>query len=77
MPHAIRVANGLIYGSPATVCEKLAPLQKIGVGGVILHFRLGPMSWEATEHSLRLFAAQVAPEFQGRDVVSAPQIVSA
>jgi hypothetical protein len=51
-------------------------LQKIGVGGVILHFRLGPMSWEATEHSLRLFAAQVAPAFQGRDVVSASQIVS-
>ena len=56
--------------------RKLAPLQKIGVGGVILHFRLGPMSWEATEHSLRLFAAQVAPEFQGKDVVSA-QIVLA
>ncbi len=71
------VAQGLIYGSPATVCEKLAPLQKIGVGGVILHFRLGPMSWEATEHSLRLFAGQVAPEFQGGDVVPVSQIVSA
>jgi len=59
------------------VCEKLAPLQKIGVGGVILHFRLGPMSWEATEHSLRLFAAQVAPEFQGGNVVPVSQIVSA
>jgi hypothetical protein len=47
------------------------------VGGVILHFRLGPMSWEATEHSLRLFATQVAPSFQGKDVVTTPQIVSA
>jgi len=51
-------------------------LQKIGVGGVILHFRLGPMSWEATEHSLRLFAAQVAPAFQSGDVVPASQIMS-
>jgi len=46
-----------------TVCENRT-LQKIGVGGVILHFRLGPMSWEATEPQLRLFAAQVAPEFR-------------
>jgi hypothetical protein len=59
------------------VCEKLAPLQKIGVGGVILHFRLGPMSWEATEHSLRLFAAQVAPEFHDENIVSVSPIVSA
>jgi hypothetical protein len=44
---------------------------------VILHFRLGPMSWEATEHSLRLFATQVVPEFQGQHVVTGPQIVSA
>jgi hypothetical protein len=47
------------------------------VGGVILHFRLGPMSWETTEHSLRLFAAQVAPEFQDKNVVSASPIESA
>jgi hypothetical protein len=44
---------------------------------VILHFRLGPMSWDATEHSLRLFAAQVAPEFQGGDGISAAQVRSA
>jgi alkanesulfonate monooxygenase SsuD/methylene tetrahydromethanopterin reductase-like flavin-dependent oxidoreductase (luciferase family) len=69
------VAQGLLYGSPATVCEKLAPLQKIGVGGVILHFRLGPMAWEAAEHSLRLFAEQVAPEFQERHILSASQVV--
>jgi hypothetical protein len=44
---------------------------------VILHFRLGPMSCEATEHSLRLFATQVAPEFQGQAVGTAPQIAPA
>jgi hypothetical protein len=42
-----------------------------------VHFRLGPMSWEATEHSLRLFATQVAPEFQAQAVVTTPQTVSA
>jgi alkanesulfonate monooxygenase SsuD/methylene tetrahydromethanopterin reductase-like flavin-dependent oxidoreductase (luciferase family) len=55
------VEHGLIYGSPATVCEQLAELQKMGMGGLILHFRLGPMPWEAAAHSLRLFAEQVAP----------------
>ncbi len=54
--------HGLIFGSPETVCEKLAPLQDIGVGGIIIHFRLGSMPWEAAEHSLRLFAEKVAPE---------------
>ncbi len=56
------VDHGLIFGSPETVCEKLAPLQDIGVGGIIIHFRLGSMPWEAAEHSLRLFAEKVAPE---------------
>jgi hypothetical protein len=35
------------------------------------------MSWEATEHSLRLFAAQVAPEFHDENIVSVSPIVSA
>jgi alkanesulfonate monooxygenase SsuD/methylene tetrahydromethanopterin reductase-like flavin-dependent oxidoreductase (luciferase family) len=59
------VEHGLIYGSPATVCERLAELQKIGMGGLILHFRLGPMPWDVAAHSLRLFAEQVAPAFRG------------
>jgi alkanesulfonate monooxygenase SsuD/methylene tetrahydromethanopterin reductase-like flavin-dependent oxidoreductase (luciferase family) len=58
------IEHGLIYGSPTTVCEKLAAIQDIGIGGVILHFRLGPMSWEATANSLQLFATKVAPEFR-------------
>ena len=37
---------------------------KSGIGGLILHFRLGPMPWDVTEHSLRLFAEKVAPEFR-------------
>jgi hypothetical protein len=34
------------------------------MGGMILHFRLGPMLWDTAEHSLRLFAEQVVPEFR-------------
>ena len=58
------VEHGLVYGSPATVCDRLEALRKSGIGGLILHFRLGPMPWDVTEHSLRLFAEKVAPEFR-------------
>jgi alkanesulfonate monooxygenase SsuD/methylene tetrahydromethanopterin reductase-like flavin-dependent oxidoreductase (luciferase family) len=58
------VEQGLIYGSPETVCQRLAALGDMEVGGVIIHFRLGPMSWEDTENSLRLFAREVAPRFR-------------
>ena len=56
------VEHSLIYGSPATVAEKLAAVQAIGVGGVIMQFRLGPMSYEDTAQSLTLFQREVAPE---------------
>lgn len=58
------VEHGLVYGSPATVCDKLEALHKMGIGGLILHFRLGPMPWDVTEQSLRLFADNVVPEFR-------------
>ena len=62
--HAMNaVETGLVYGSPATVREKLAPVYDSGVGGLILHFRLGGLPWEATAKSLRLFAEEVAPTF--------------
>lgn len=56
------VDQGLVYGSPETVCEKLEAVRQSGIGGLIIHFRLGPMTCEATENSLRLFADKVAPE---------------
>ena len=54
----------IICGSPATVCEELEELRKIGIGGLIIYFRVGPMSRDAAENSLRLFAQKVAPQFQ-------------
>lgn len=57
------VENSMIFGSPATVAERVARLREIGIGGLILHFRVGPMSWSDNERSLRLFAREVMPRF--------------
>ena len=57
------VEHSLIYGSPATVAEALAKVEATGVGGVIMQFRLGPMSYDDVAQSLTLFARKVAPLF--------------
>jgi alkanesulfonate monooxygenase SsuD/methylene tetrahydromethanopterin reductase-like flavin-dependent oxidoreductase (luciferase family) len=59
-PHA-SIENGLVYGSPATVAEKLAPLMDTGVGGMIIQFRLGMMNYEQTASSMTLFTNKVVP----------------
>jgi alkanesulfonate monooxygenase SsuD/methylene tetrahydromethanopterin reductase-like flavin-dependent oxidoreductase (luciferase family) len=55
------IEHALIYGSPATVAEKLAAVDAIGVGGVIMSFRLGPMNHEVAASNLTLFAEKVMP----------------
>ncbi len=61
-PAARTVAgHALLCGSPATVAERLAEIAKIGVGGVILQFRLGPMPHEVAASSLTLFMQRVMP----------------
>ena len=60
-PAHASVENALVYGSPATVAEKLAPLKATGVGGLIIQFRLGPMNYEQTASSLTLFNDKVIP----------------
>jgi len=57
--------DGLIHGSPARVAEDFAALDKLGIGGIIASFRLGPMPHEIAAESLRLFMAEVAPHFRG------------
>jgi alkanesulfonate monooxygenase SsuD/methylene tetrahydromethanopterin reductase-like flavin-dependent oxidoreductase (luciferase family) len=60
-PAARTVAgHALICGSPATVAEKLAEIEAIGVGGVIMAFRLGPMPHEVAASSLTLFMQRVS-----------------
>jgi alkanesulfonate monooxygenase SsuD/methylene tetrahydromethanopterin reductase-like flavin-dependent oxidoreductase (luciferase family) len=56
--------HSLLYGSPATVAEAIAEIDAMGVGGLILVFRLGPMPAELAEQSIRLFIQKVAPEFR-------------
>jgi alkanesulfonate monooxygenase SsuD/methylene tetrahydromethanopterin reductase-like flavin-dependent oxidoreductase (luciferase family) len=60
------VEHSLIYGSAATVAEKLAQVDAIGVGGVIMQFRLGPMSYDDVAQSLTLFMQKVAPHFAAK-----------
>jgi alkanesulfonate monooxygenase SsuD/methylene tetrahydromethanopterin reductase-like flavin-dependent oxidoreductase (luciferase family) len=57
--------EGLIFGSPASVAEDIAALDRLGIGGVIGTFRLGPMSYEVAAESLTLFMEKVAPQFRG------------
>lgn len=65
------VENGLVYGSPATVAEKLAPIAETGVGGLIIQFRLGTMSYEQTAQSLTLFRDKVIPALETRQTIAA------
>ena len=56
--------DGVIYGSPATVAEDIAALDRLGIGGIIAVFRMGPMSHEAATQNLGLFMREVAPQFR-------------
>jgi len=56
-----QVQHSMLCGSPATVAEALAEIDKIGVGGLILVFRIGPMPYEVAANSIRLFMEKVAP----------------
>src|SRR5204863_14778 len=54
----------LIHGSPATVAEDIAALDRLGIGGIIAVFRFGPLSHEIATGSLSLFMREVAPQFR-------------
>jgi alkanesulfonate monooxygenase SsuD/methylene tetrahydromethanopterin reductase-like flavin-dependent oxidoreductase (luciferase family) len=65
-PARVDPRHALIVGSPATVAEAFAEIEQIGVGGVIMQFRLGPMAHEDALRSLTLFMREVAPRFRGK-----------
>ena len=51
--------------APPRPCPRRSPRStSIGVGGLILVFRIGPMPIEVAEASIRLFMKKVAPEFR-------------
>src|ERR1700722_6926928 len=56
------IEHSLIYGSPGEVADAVGKGDAIGVGGVIMQFRLGPMTYDDVAQSLTLFMQQVAPE---------------
>jgi alkanesulfonate monooxygenase SsuD/methylene tetrahydromethanopterin reductase-like flavin-dependent oxidoreductase (luciferase family) len=56
--------DGVIYGSPARVAEDIAALDRLGIGGIIAVFRMGPMPHEAATQNLDLFMREVAPHFR-------------
>ena len=58
------LAPGLLRGSPTTVAEAIAGIARLGVGGVLASFRLGPMPHEVAAASLALFMREVAPHFR-------------
>ena len=60
--------HSMLCGSPDTVAEAIAEIDKIGVGGLILVFRLGPMPYEVAANSIKLFMSKVAPQFR-RNIV--------
>jgi alkanesulfonate monooxygenase SsuD/methylene tetrahydromethanopterin reductase-like flavin-dependent oxidoreductase (luciferase family) len=65
-PAHAAIETALVCGSPATVAEKLAEVAATGVGGLIMQFRIGPMSYEQTASSLTLFREKVIPSLRGR-----------
>ncbi len=56
--------HSILCGSPDTVAAAIAEIDKIGVGGLILVFRLGPMPYEVAANSIELFMKKVAPQFR-------------
>ena len=63
VPARDQAQHSIICGSPATVAEEIAKIDKIGVGGLLMVFRIGPMPYEVAENSIRLFMGKVAPQF--------------
>ena len=63
-PARVAPEHALICGSPATVAAAFRELDDIGIGGVIMAFRLGPMRYQDATDSLRLFMTEVAPQFR-------------
>jgi hypothetical protein len=57
-----------LCGSPATVSEAIAEIDRIGAGGLILVFRIGPTLAEVTNNSIHLVMEKVAPQFRHETV---------
>jgi alkanesulfonate monooxygenase SsuD/methylene tetrahydromethanopterin reductase-like flavin-dependent oxidoreductase (luciferase family) len=63
-PSRVDPKHALVCGSPTTVAAAFRELDAIGVGGVIMSFRLGPMDHATAVRSLTLFMKEVAPQLR-------------
>jgi len=68
VPARAQAGHAVLCGDPARVTEAIREVDALGVGGMILQFRLGPMSYETAERSIRLFMSDVAPHFSSDTV---------
>ena len=62
MAQRVDPSTGLVCGSPDTVAASMAELAATGVGGVIITFRLGAMSYDVAMESMKLFMDKVVPQ---------------
>src|SRR5205085_204816 len=62
--HRAGRGDGVIYGSPARVAEDIAALDRLGLGGIIAVFRMGPMPHALATQNLSLFMREVVPHFR-------------
>jgi alkanesulfonate monooxygenase SsuD/methylene tetrahydromethanopterin reductase-like flavin-dependent oxidoreductase (luciferase family) len=58
---AAALPRGLVLGSPDTVRDHYIELAKLGIGGVALRMRVGPMPAAFSMNALRLFMREIAP----------------
>jgi alkanesulfonate monooxygenase SsuD/methylene tetrahydromethanopterin reductase-like flavin-dependent oxidoreductase (luciferase family) len=64
--HRASAADAAIFGSPATVREKIAAyFEQSGCEYLVLSFAWGSLSYEQSRRSLDLFASEVMPHFKG------------
>ena len=66
----VQVAIDGIAHDLSSIATTIAEIDRIGVGGLILVFRIGPMPAEVTNNSIRLFMEKVAPQFRRKPIAS-------
>ena len=67
-PARANAGTAVLAGTPDTVAEAIEEVDDIGVGGLILQFRIGSMSYEQAARSIELFMTEVAPRFRAEAV---------
>ena len=63
-PTRAQADHAVICGTPNTVAKSISEIDDIGVGGLLLQFRLGSMDYANTARSIELFMREVAPQFR-------------